>query len=209
MRFHLTVAIVTVTSAMIAGTASQGIAQSAELPAATPMAPTAVPEMPASGTIAPAAPVQPSDAPIGTPSSDLPKLDAVPMQSEPKVSTSSTPAASVPSAAVTTMVMPQETITGIKTVGLPVVPVQPIYFTLPIQVAVAKDSSMTSNTPISDRYTDKANWDVKAWAAAVSSCLQAKPKLMRVVGDEQVPFMLNGSEGTIMLNANDKAVCPM
>jgi hypothetical protein len=207
MRFHLTVAIVTVSSAILAGTASRAIAQTVEPPAATPMAPNAVPQIPAGEAIAPASPSQPMQA---MPQSDLPKLDAAPMQAEPRVSTSSTPTASIPGAAVTTMVLPKETITGIKSVGLPTPPpVMPIYFTLPIQVAVAKDSSMTSNTPISDRYTDKANWDVKAWAAAVSNCLQAKPKLMRVVGDEQVPFMLNGSEGTIMLNANDKAVCPM
>jgi hypothetical protein len=108
------------------------------------------------------------------------------------------------------MVLPKETITGISSVSLPEpMPVRPAYFTLPIIVKVVKDANIASSTPISDRYTAKATWDVKAWGAAVSSCLQQKPKLVRMVGDEAVPFMLNGTEGTIMLNSSDQAVCPM
>jgi hypothetical protein len=103
-----------------------------------------------------------------------------------------------------TMVFPQETITGIKTVSLPTPsPVGPAYFTLPIQVEVMKDSSITSNNPISDKNTT----DIQAWASAVQGCLQQKPMLVRVVGDRTVPFMINGSEGTIKINANDRAVC--
>jgi hypothetical protein len=103
-----------------------------------------------------------------------------------------------------TMVLPQETITGIKTVSLPApLPMRPLYFTLPIQVEVMKDSSITSNNPISDKNTS----DIQAWAAAVQGCLQQKPMLIRVVGDKNVPFMINGSEGTIKINANDRAVC--
>jgi hypothetical protein len=102
------------------------------------------------------------------------------------------------------MVFPQETITGIKTVSLPAYsPIGPAYFTLPIQVEVMKDSSITSNNPISDKNTS----DIQAWASAVQGCLQQKPMLVRVVGDRTVPFMINGSEGTIKINANDRAVC--
>jgi hypothetical protein len=214
MKLHFKAAIVTAVVTTLLAPGLRVVAQSAPeaersmpvAPETTPMAPATMPaEMPSS-TIAPDTKAAPN-----LPSSDqaLPKLDAAPY-SEPKVSTSSTPTtAATGTPAFTTMVLPKETITGIKTVELASPPIQPMYFTLPIKVAVAKDSAMTSNTPISDRYTDKANWDVKAWAAAVSSCMQQKPKLMRVVGDEQVPFMLNGTEGTIMLNANDKAVCPM
>jgi hypothetical protein len=153
-------------------------------------------------------PSAPMAVPSQTPPAELPELKSVPMPVEPKVSTTSTPAAD-PAAAATTMVLPRESITGITSVNLPAPPIQAAYFTLPIDLRVAKDASITSSTPISDRYTAKASWDIKAWANAVSGCLQQKPKLVRVVGSDQVPFMLNGSEGTIMLNSSDKAVCSM
>jgi hypothetical protein len=129
--------------------------------------------------------------------------------------------------AAMTEILPQETITGYTSTELPPPPpVQPIYFTLPIDLMVVKDANITTDTPISDKYTAPETWDVKAWGAAVSSCLQQSPKLVRVVkmksvpapeGEEttvpspmmEVPFMLGGKEGTIMLNANDKSVCPM
>jgi hypothetical protein len=150
----------------------------------------------------------PSQMPSQRPPADLPELKSVPMPVEPKVSTTSTPTGN-PSAAATTMVLPRETITGITSVDLPAPPIQAAYFTLPIDLRVAKDANIASSTPISDRYTAKGSWDIKAWASAVSGCLQQKPKLVRVVGNDQVPFMLNGSEGTIMLNSSDKAVCSM
>jgi hypothetical protein len=153
-------------------------------------------------------PSAPMTVPSQRPPADLPELKSVPMPVEPKVSTTSTPTGN-PSAAATTMILPRETITGIKSVDLPAPPIQAAYFTLPIDLRVAKDANIASSTPISDRYTAKGSWDIKAWASAVSGCLQQKPKLVRVVGNDQVPFMLNGSEGTIMLNASDKAVCSM
>ncbi len=200
-------------STPIAPSALPSIAPSAmpsEVPAmpATPMPAT---EMPATEMPATKAPADSMPMPTQRPSApELPTLKAVPVEPmQPKVSTTSTPMP-VSGAAVTTLVLPKETITGIKSVDLPEpMPVQPAYFTLPIVVRVAKDVNLASSTPISDRYTAKASWDIKAWASAVSSCLQQKPKLMRVVGDEQVPFMLNGAEGTIMLNSSDRAVCPM
>jgi hypothetical protein len=153
-------------------------------------------------------PSAPMTAPSQRPPSELPELKSVPVPVEPKVSTTSTPTGN-PAAAATTMVLPRESITGITSVDLPAPPIQAAYFTLPIDLRVAKDASIASSTPISDRYTAKDSWDIKAWANAVSGCLQQKPKLVRVVGNDQVPFMLNGSEGTIMLNSSDKAVCSM
>jgi hypothetical protein len=169
-------------------------------PATTPIAPAAAPE------------VMP-DMPKGemmkpeSPSMSLPTLESAPTKSMPS-SAMDRPSGPVPAAM--TLVLPQETITGIKTVSLPEpAPIQPAFFTLPINLKVAQDSSATSSTPISDRYTGKANWDLAAWTAGVRNCLQQKPKLMRVVGDQTVPFMLDGSEGTIMLNSSNQAVCPM
>ncbi|NJM47055.1 MAG: hypothetical protein HC860_13575 [Alkalinema sp. RU_4_3] len=139
--------------------------------------------------------------------STIPTLPSNPAPSNPAPYTA--PAAvesgsggNVPTAS--TMVLPQETITGIKTVSRPApLPVRPVYFTLPIQVEVMKDSSITSNNPISDKNTN----DVQAWASAIQGCLRQQPKLVRVVGTQNVPFMINGREGTIKMNANDRAVC--
>jgi hypothetical protein len=207
---HFQLTIAAGTAVVLTGFSSAAVAQSVPTQSApsmeaptTPMAPTTLPEA------TPAAPTDSIPMPKTQPA-ELPKLESIPQTpAEPRVSTTSTPA-SVTGAAVTTMVLPKETITGVSSVSLPEpLPVRAAYFTLPIDVRVVKDSNIASSTPISDKYTDKASWDVKAWAAAVSSCLQAKPKLVRVVGSEQVPFMLNGTEGTIMLNSSDKAVCPM
>ncbi len=96
-----------------------------------------------------------------------------------------------------------ETLTGIKETTLPSTSSAPSKLTLPIQVAVVKEAAVTSDTPI----TDKMSKDLTAWGAAVSSCLQDKPAFVRVVEDKQVPFMVNGTEGKIRLNANDKPVC--
>jgi hypothetical protein len=97
----------------------------------------------------------------------------------------------------------EESITGIKEVTLPTPPIAASKFTLPMQVQVVKEASVTSDTPI----TDQMSKDIPNWGAAVSACLRDKPAFVRVVGDKQVPFMVNGTEGKIRLNANDKPVC--
>jgi hypothetical protein len=103
-----------------------------------------------------------------------------------------------------TAVLPQESITGVTQATLPTPgPVPATYFTLPIDIQIAKDPSITSNTPISDKGTS----DVTAWAAAVENCMMQKPALVRMVGNQAVPFMVGGSDGTIKLNANNVAVC--
>jgi hypothetical protein len=96
-----------------------------------------------------------------------------------------------------------ESITGVKEATLPSASGAPSRLTLPIQVQVVKEAAVTSDTPI----TDKMSKDLTAWGAAVSACLQDKPDFVRVVEDKQTPFMLNGTEGKIKLNANDKPVC--
>jgi hypothetical protein len=101
------------------------------------------------------------------------------------------------------MVLEGETITGIKETTFPATSISPSKLTLPIQVAVVKEAAVTSDTPI----TDKMSKDLTAWGSAVSACLQDKPAFVRVVEDQQVPFMINGTEGKIRLNANDKPVC--
>ncbi|MCO6936061.1 hypothetical protein LVR26_29025, partial [Pseudomonas aeruginosa] len=51
-----------------------------------------------------------------------------------------------------------ETITGARTVSLPTPPVAGAYFTLPIKTSIAKDASITTNTPITDKATSVAAW---------------------------------------------------
>jgi hypothetical protein len=101
------------------------------------------------------------------------------------------------------MVLDKETITGVKEVTLPTTPKRAAYFTLPINVQVVKEASITTDTPI----TDKLAKDLPSWSSAVRACLQDKPSFVRVVDNQQVPFMLSGGEGKIKLNANDRPVC--
>jgi hypothetical protein len=102
-----------------------------------------------------------------------------------------------------TMSPDQETITGATAVSLPTPPVTPIYYTLPMEIKISKDEAVTSNTPITDKFTS----NYTAWAEAVKACSLQKPAFVRMVGDQPMPFMVGGSEGTIKLNANDKPVC--
>jgi len=96
-----------------------------------------------------------------------------------------------------------ETIVGGRSVDLPTPPVAPIYFTLPIELSIVKDPAVTTNTPI----TDSLKSDYAAWGAKIRACALQKPSFVRKVGDNQQPFVVGGSEGTIKLNANDKPVC--
>ena len=104
-----------------------------------------------------------------------------------------------------TMSPDRETITGATEVNLPAPPVAPVYFTLPMEIKITKDAAVTSNTPITDKMTS----NYSAWADAIRACSQQKPAFVRIVGDEAMPFMVGGSDGTIKLNANDKPVCSM
>ncbi|MBE9032328.1 hypothetical protein IQ266_21555 [filamentous cyanobacterium LEGE 11480] len=179
--------------------------ESVEAPATTPIAPTTTPAVPPTLPTEVAAPevTQPSESE----SMPLPTLESTPTapMAAPTATTTNGP---VPAAM--TQVLPEESITGVATVSMPEPsPIQAGDFTLPIALKVAQDVNVLSSTPISDRYTGKENWNLAAWTAGIRNCLQQKPKLMRVVGEQSVPFMLNGAEGSIVLNANNKAVCPI
>ncbi len=138
------------------------------------------------------------------PTTPLPSTQ--PVTPEPTTTTpSTTPSAEVKpgDATATTTVLSEETITGIKEVSFPTPPVTPAFFTLPIELRVVKDPAITSNTPI----TDKNATDLSAWSSAIRACAMDRPAFVRMVGDQQVPFMVNGTEGKVRLNANDKPVC--
>jgi hypothetical protein len=104
-----------------------------------------------------------------------------------------------------TPVLPEETITGVEFFELAPPPVGPRYFTLPMDIRIVKDASVTTNTPITDQYGK----DLPKWGEMISACLKDKPVLQRVVGEQAVPFVLKDGEGKIKLNANDKPVCPV
>lgn len=181
-------------------------APAAETPTATPMAPIETPVVESSVEATPEI-VQPAPTEANPEAIPLPTLET------PTTTPILAPSATMPTGpapAAMTKVLPEESITGIAVVSMPEPsPIQAGDFTLPIALKVAQDANAVSSTPISDRYTGKANWNLAAWTTAVRSCMQQKPKLVRVVGEQEVPFMLNGEDGTVMLNANGKAVCPM
>jgi hypothetical protein len=102
-----------------------------------------------------------------------------------------------------TQVLPEESVTGVPSHTLPTPPVHPNEYTLPMDIEVVKDDSITTNTII----TDARGSDLPAWAELVRQCLRENPILVRVVGEEQVPFIVNKMEGKLKLNVNDKPVC--
>jgi hypothetical protein len=112
------------------------------------------------------------------------------------------PAVAVPKAETT--VLPRESFVGTQSHMLPTPPVHPASFTLPIDVQIVKDDTITSDTPITD--ANGIGSDIKVWGAEIQKALFARPKLVRVVGKESVPFVINGDAGAIKLNANGRAV---
>jgi hypothetical protein len=180
-------------------------------PAAPSPETTPSPEMSPSTT--PPIEAAPSSPPIeATPSTPAPEATpSTPAPTEVQPATPIAPSTSSPSVAppadakptAKTMVLDSETITGIKEVSFPTPPVTPAFFTLPMKLRIVKDASITSNTPI----TDKNARDLQAWAAAIRACVADKPAFVRVVDDQEVPFMINGSEGKVRMNANDRPVC--
>jgi hypothetical protein len=100
-------------------------------------------------------------------------------------------------------------------------------FEFPIEMSVERDSSITTATPITDRYRihefGDCNGDNRltaedlaihqgicnsrfaAWAEEVTECLKSGPVLIRdLTGNE---IYVNGEEGEIVLNSSGKAVC--
>lgn len=106
-----------------------------------------------------------------------------------------------------TQVLPSETFTTINVQNLPTPPVLPGRFTLPIRTVVVKDASITSDTPLTDQFKLGTTEDLQRWAEAVRGCLKEKPLMARKVGDREVRFVVNKTEGKLKLNANNKPVC--
>lgn len=118
------------------------------------------------------------------------------------VAATSLPAVAVPRAV--TRVLPRESFVGTPSHTLPTPPVHPALFTLPIDVQVAKDESLSAN-PITDKYGIGS--DIKVWAEDIRKCLYARPRLVRVAGKDSVPFVINNDQGLIRVGKNNRAVC--
>ncbi len=101
--------------------------------------------------------------------------------------------------------------------------VLPASFKYPIDTSVAQDSSITTDTPITDSFNNDSSSDGKslekfalnqqsynthlnAWSDKINYCLTKQlPKLVRTSTNSLVKF--NGKPGTIVRNANNKLVC--
>lgn len=100
----------------------------------------------------------------------------------------------------------------------------PRRFDFPIITEIAVDTSVSTDTPITDvfvsnlppiptgitldellRYRAEYTTAMQAWGEEVTECLNKKPKLLR--SSTGNPVIINGVEGTIVLNANNRAVC--
>ncbi|OCR02408.1 hypothetical protein BCD67_22320 [Oscillatoriales cyanobacterium USR001] len=98
----------------------------------------------------------------------------------------------------------------------------PKAFDFPITTKVATDSSITSNTLITDQFSPPAipqgltaddvpriraeyTRALSTWGESVRGCLKKQPRLLRASTGN--PVQINGTVGTIVRNANNRAVC--
>ncbi len=100
----------------------------------------------------------------------------------------------------------------------------PRKFDFPIITEIDVNNSVRTDSPITDafvnnlpsiptgitldellRYRGEYTAAIEAWGEEVTECLNEKPRLLRVSTGN--PVIINGEEGTIVLNANNRAVC--
>lgn len=96
-----------------------------------------------------------------------------------------------------------ETVIGGRGVWLPSFPPTPSDYALPMEISIVEDSSITTDTPI----TDAAGSDVVRWSELISECLQQSPVMVRETVEGDVMFNVTDEDPTIVLNSNGKAVC--
>lgn len=95
-------------------------------------------------------------------------------------------------------------------------------FDYPILTTIAVDNTITTNTPITDNFRPPAipqglsledvlrtrseyTTALRGWSESIKECMSRSPRLLRVSTGN--PIIINGREGTIVRNANYKAVC--
>ena len=85
----------------------------------------------------------------------------------------------------------------------------PKAFDFPIITNVATDTS-TKDYLITDQFSappgrTEYTGALTAWAASIRECLAKQPRLIRKTTGN--PVLINGREGTIVRNANNRAIC--
>ncbi|MEG4493519.1 hypothetical protein [Microcoleus sp. D3_18_C4] len=86
----------------------------------------------------------------------------------------------------------------------------PRAFDFPIITNVGTDTSITSDFLITDQFRAPAGRTeytgaLTTWAASIRECLAKQPLLIRA--STKNPIQINGRVGTIVRNANNRAVC--
>jgi hypothetical protein len=86
----------------------------------------------------------------------------------------------------------------------------PKAFDFPIITNVATDTSITSDFLITEQFSappgrTEYTGALTAWAASIRECLAKQPRLIRA--STKNPIQINGTVGTIVRNANNRAVC--
>ncbi|MGE5656996.1 MAG: hypothetical protein ACM37W_10300 [Actinomycetota bacterium] len=98
----------------------------------------------------------------------------------------------------------------------------PKIFDFPVVTRVATDTTITSDHLITDQFRlptvpqglsaadvprlrSEYTTALTAWGESVRECLRRQPRLIRVSTNN--PVLINGKEGTIVRNANNRAVC--
>ena len=86
----------------------------------------------------------------------------------------------------------------------------PRAFDFPIITNVATDTSITSDFLITEQFSappgrTEYTGALTAWAASIRECLAKQPRLIRA--STKNPIQINGTVGTIVRNANNRAVC--
>ncbi|MDB9515207.1 hypothetical protein PN499_28815 [Kamptonema animale CS-326] len=98
----------------------------------------------------------------------------------------------------------------------------PKAFDFPVITNVATDTTVTTDHPLTDQFRPPAipqgltaddvprirseyTAALSAWGESVRACLKKQPRLIRVSTGN--PVQINGAVGTIVRNANNRAVC--
>lgn len=86
----------------------------------------------------------------------------------------------------------------------------PKAFDFPIITNVATDTSITTDHVITDMFRAPATRTeytsaLTTWSESIKECLAKQPRLIRA--STKNPIMINGKVGTIVRNANNRAVC--
>jgi hypothetical protein len=86
----------------------------------------------------------------------------------------------------------------------------PKAFDFPIITNVATDTSITTDYLITEQFRAPAGRTeytgaLTSWAASIRECLAKQPRLIRA--STKNPIQINGTVGTIVRNANNRAVC--